>query len=96
MEWINYHSRKQILIITEDTETIVSECTSISFQNKGTIGLELEIEGTKTRIESEDGFAFSNDPDVREKTEFRKIVFDSGIGVKSLLVIKEFVTPAET
>jgi hypothetical protein len=93
MEWINYTSRNQPEVIVENTTIVLSDCTSIVLQNKGTLGISMKMEGVPVRLESGEFWTFGNDPDVREKTEFRDIVFDTGAGTKLLFVIRQFLTP---
>jgi len=94
MEWINYHNNKKYVPITQDQDSISTDCTSIAFENKGDVDVYMTVEDVVILIRAGDGMAHSNDPDVLEKTYYQHIRFDPAqAGVKYLLVTKEFVKP---
>ena len=95
-EWINYHNRKQFIPITQDQESLSTDCTSISFENKGDVDVTMICEDVTILIKAGDGMAHSNDPDVLERTLYQKIKFDaSQSGEKYFLITKEFIKPKE-
>ena len=94
MEWINYYNQKQFLPITQNQDSISTDCTSIAFENKGDVDVYMTVSDVVILIKAGDGMAHSNDPDVLEKTYYQHITFDnSQSGQKYLLVTKEFVKP---
>ncbi len=94
MDWIKYYNNKQFLPITQDQDSISTDCTSIAFENKGDVDVFMTVSDVVILIKAGDGMAHSNDADVLEKTYYQHITFDPAQpGKKYLLVTKEFVKP---
>lgn len=92
---INWVSRKTVDIITANKSNYATNCTSVLFENEGTVTAWLKIDGTERRFRPGASIVFTNDPDVLEDTLIESITFEEIAGEKYIVVTKEFVTDAE-
>lgn len=88
-----FYNFKRFETVNEDTTKFATECTSISFDNRGQVAVSLYAEGTVLEILPGEAISHNNAPEVTETTFYEKVVFAPGAGIKRLFVTREYVVP---
>ena len=87
-----YYNYKRYETLLEDTENFVTECNSITYDNRGDVTVTLFTEGTALEIVPGETVSHNNYPGVTEITFYQRVEFDkNGQGIKKLFVTREFV-----
>ena len=87
-----YFNYKRFETINEDTQSLVTECTSITFDNRGEVAVILYTDQTEMEVKPGETISHNNQPGVMEVTFYEKVAFDpAGSGTKKLFITREFV-----
>lgn len=86
-----FYNYKRFETVMENTTSFATECTSISFENRGQVKVSLYAEDTVMELLPGESVSHNNQPDVTETTFYNRVVFESEPGIKKLFVTREYI-----
>lgn len=88
---VKFYTAHRFDTVRNDTDNYASDCTSITFKNKGNAIAYLESADSTYELEPGESVSFNNQADTFTTTFFDRIYFAEGTK-KAVSVIREYVT----